>query len=87
MSSATDSNPLALPWKAEPKTLYANPLDFPTFEFRLLTLLPPGADEPADGLVHCTLRHDYLIERYDEKTGNTTPIPQYVALSYCWVCY
>jgi hypothetical protein len=59
------------------------PLDFPTFEFRLLALLQPGDDEAADALVRCTLKHDYLIERFDEETGTTIPVPDYVALSYC----
>jgi hypothetical protein len=68
------------------RRLYPTPLDFPTFEFRLLTLLPlePGETEAADKVVRCTLRYDFLIERYDEETGNTIPIPEYVALSYCW---
>jgi hypothetical protein len=63
------------------RILYPTPLDFPTFEFRLLTLLPlePGEAEAADKAVRCTLRYDFFIERYDEETGNTIPIPEYVA--------
>jgi hypothetical protein len=59
------------------------PLDFPSFEIRLLTLLQPSEGEAADGIVHCTLRHDYLIERFDGDTRKAIQIPDYVALSYC----
>jgi hypothetical protein len=68
--------------------LYPRPLDFPTFEFRLLTLLPAllpaGEDEAHDGIIRCSLRYNFLIERYDDPTGITFPVPDYVALSYCW---
>jgi hypothetical protein len=64
--------------------LYPRPLDFPTFEFRLLTLLPAGEAEADDGIIRCSLRYNFLIERYDDTTGDTFSVPDYVALSYCW---
>ena len=64
--------------------LYPRPLDFPTFEFRLLRLLPAGEDEADDGIIRCSLGYEFLIERYDDPTGITFPVPDYVALSYCW---
>ncbi|PMD37806.1 HET-domain-containing protein [Hyaloscypha variabilis F] len=66
------------------RSLYPRPLDFPSFEVRLLTLLPPdGGNENDDGSIHCTLKYDFLIER-NAYTGDTLPISEYVALSYCW---
>lgn len=64
--------------------LYPRPLDFPTFEFPLLTLLPAGEDEADDGIIRCSLRSNFLIELYDDTTGITFLVPDYVALSYCW---
>jgi hypothetical protein len=30
------------------------------------------------------LKHDHLVERFDEETGKTIPVFDYVALSYRW---
>jgi len=49
-----------------------------------LTLLPYDSNDDDDGMVHCTLESNSLIERYDEDTGDAISIPDYVALSYCW---
>jgi hypothetical protein len=46
------------------------PLDFPAFEFRLLTILP---SEISNAPIHCSIRYEVLIEP-----------PEYRALSYCW---
>jgi hypothetical protein len=46
------------------------PLDFPAFEFRLLTLLP---SENTNAPIHCIISYEVLIEP-----------PEYRALSYCW---
>jgi hypothetical protein len=48
------------------------PLDFTSFEFRLLTLLNDEA-ETHDSIIRCSLAHNHLIEP-----------PEYRALSYCW---
>jgi hypothetical protein len=50
-----------------------HPLDFATFEFRLLTIKRVATDEAADSIVHCNLYHSNLIDP-----------PEYQALSYCW---
>ncbi|KAH8647488.1 heterokaryon incompatibility protein-domain-containing protein, partial [Tricladium varicosporioides] len=50
------------------------PLDFTTFEFRLLTILPlEDGDGDQDKTIRCSLSHSLLIEP-----------PEYHALSYCW---
>src|SRR3954447_9300852 len=49
------------------------PLEFATFEFRLLDTLPCRRGEAEDSPVRCTLYHSSLIEP-----------PAYRALSYCW---
>lgn len=30
------------------------------------------------------MRYHFLIERYDDTNGDIFPVPNYVALSYCW---
>lgn len=51
-------------------TLQYEPLDYATYEFRLLKILP---DLRANGSINCILEHSVLVKA-----------PKYVALSYCW---
>jgi hypothetical protein len=52
------------------------PLDYSTFEIRILTILEPTRHEAANSIIRCSLDHITLVEP-----------PQYRALSYCCEFY
>jgi hypothetical protein len=60
------------------------PLDFASFEFRLLTLLEPETTEAANSIVRCNLTHEFLIGRFDQECQRSIKPRSYRALSYYW---
>lgn len=63
--------------------LQYRPLDYPSYEIRLLRLLPAKTDcEHSD--IECNLQHFSLLHLPQKQCTHPNSRPEYIALSYCW---